>query len=73
MNTHEVPITWTSGRSALHQNAVEPCFGLGCERRGACRCYHAVESAPGGSTTRASCLRYGQYPEYACTTESPVA
>lgn len=65
MDTHEVPVTWAGRHHAIHDEAVEPCFGLGCLRRGVCQCYHAVESAPGGSTARASCLRCGQYPAYA--------
>jgi len=56
-----MPPVW---RAPTEPQPVEPCFGLGCARRRSCRCYLAVELAPGGSTTRATCARNGCYPGY---------
>jgi len=64
MNTLEAPIPWVGQGGPVDEDAVEPCFGLGCLLRGSCQRYRAVEWVAGGSTTRASCLRGGEYPKY---------
>jgi hypothetical protein len=48
----------------LDRREFTPCFGVGCQTRGNCSCYDAVEQAPGGVTTQATCLRGGAYPNY---------
>ena len=69
MNTLEAPITWVGRGRPQDLEAVESCFGLGCLLRGSCQCYRAVEWVAGGSTTRASCLRGGEYPKYVAVTQ----
>jgi len=64
MNTHEATVIWMDPSRPVDEQAAQPCFGLGCLLRGACQCYRAVEWVPGGSTSRASCLRDGEYPSY---------
>lgn len=68
MNTLEAPIAWVARSRSVDEEAAKPCFGLGCLLRGTCRCYRAVELAPGGSTMRATCVREGKYPEYVTVT-----
>lgn len=68
MNTLEAPITWVGRGRPVEGETVESCFGLGCRLRGSCRGYRAVELVAGGSTTRASCLRDGEYPRYVAVT-----
>ncbi len=68
MNTLDAPIAWVGRGGPVDEEALESCFGLGCRLRGSCRCYRAVELVAGGSTTRASCLRDGEYPKYVTVT-----
>jgi hypothetical protein len=50
--------------AASPRDPAQTCFGLTCPLRRNCARYLAVDSAPGESTMRVTCLSNGAYPAY---------
>jgi hypothetical protein len=54
---------------ATHVAEVRTCFGIGCPSRQTCLRYHAVDTAPGQTTSQVTCAgrsnsEQGCYPDY---------
>lgn len=54
---------------AMRLAEVRTCFGIGCPSRQTCLRYHAVDTAPGQTTSQVTCAgrgspEQGRYPDY---------